>query len=106
MTQTFSPTAVRASEFARCNRMAAYRALGNVGQLDPAASEYLWRGHVFEEIVVRQLEARYGRENVVRQPSLDRGMGEDGHSDAFIIPERAMVEVKSTVKASASSPVA
>lgn len=96
--------------------MEALRARGaEAAPHDPAVAEYLFRGRVFEEIEVRRIEARYGRENVVRQPAFDWGVSHlaergheaewRGHSDAFIIPERALVEVKSTTTPTLSSPM-
>lgn len=103
----FDPRAVRASEAARCYRMAAYRALGApaLERDDPQTEEYFYRGRVFEEIEVRRLEAKYGRENVLRQVEVNWGMGEPGHADAFVIPERALVEIKSTTTPTFSVPM-
>jgi hypothetical protein len=86
--------------------MEALRARGaEAAPHHPAVAEYLFRGRVFEEIEVRRLEAHYGRENIVRQPAFDWGFGEEGHSDAFILPERELVEVKSTTTPTLSSPM-
>ena len=102
----FAPRAVRASEAARCYRMAAYRALGAPAiSPDPQVEEYFYRGRVFEEIEVRRLEAKFGKENVRRQVAIDWGMGEDGHADAYVVPEKALVEIKSTTTPTFSSPM-
>jgi len=86
--------------------MAAYRALGaEPGALDPQADEYFYRGHVFEELEVRRLQAKYGRENVIRQVEIDWGFGEPGHADGFVIPEQALVEIKSTSTPTFSTPM-
>jgi hypothetical protein len=84
-------------------------------ELDPNVEEYFFRGRVFEEIEVRRLEARFGRENIVRQPTFDWGFAGDapkgredswrGHADAFVIPEKTLVEIKSTTTPTFSVPM-
>ena len=98
MSHVFTPTAIRASEAARCYRQAALRALGATeAERPPEAQEYLNRGRFFEEYVVRQIEAKHGRDNVRRQVDIDWGMDEPGHADALIVSERILVEIVSTV---------
>lgn len=58
---------------------------------------------MFEEIVVRQIAAKHGRDNVQRQVEIDiPGIG-TGHADAYLIPDKTLVEVKSTTAAHPSS---
>lgn len=97
MSQVFAPTAIRASEAARCYRQATLRALGHEpAEHTPETLEYFQRGKLFEEYVVRQIEAKHGKENVRRQVEIDWGFDEPGHADALIVPERILVEVGST----------
>lgn len=103
---TFTPTEVRASEMARgCERMSVLRALGHT-PAEPGTEEREWfrRGHLFEHYVVSQLEAKHGKANVVRQPEIHHPLGV-GHSDALIVPERLLVEVKSTAAGTLTTPV-
>lgn len=103
---TFTPTEVRASEVARgCDRMSVLRALGHT-PAEPGSEEREWfaRGHLFEHYVVSQLEAKHGKENVIRQPEIHHPLGV-GHSDALVVPERLLVEVKSTVAGTLTTPV-
>lgn len=105
MTATFSPTELRASGFARCPRMEALRARGAApSDLDEQAQEYLHRGHYFEELVVRRIVARYGRDDVERQVEIDWGFG-TGHADAYVRSEKALVEIKSSSTPTYSTPM-
>jgi hypothetical protein len=48
---------------------------------------------------MRQIEAKHGKENVQRQVVIPiPGIGE-GHADGYLIPEKALIEIKSTVAA-------
>lgn len=102
----FAPTEVRLSEAARgCQRMSFLRAIGcEPREPDSEAREYFARGNLFEEYVVRQLIAKHGRDNVVRQYEVQHPLG-TGHADALIKPDRLLVEIKSTTTGSISSPV-
>lgn len=102
---TFVKTEVRASEVARgCERMSVLRAL-DAEPADPTGEEREWfaRGHLFEHYVVSQLEAKHGKPNVIRQPEIHHPLGV-GHSDALIVPERLLVEVKSANAGSLKTP--
>lgn len=103
---TFVQTEVRASEIARgCNRMSVLRALGHEPvQHDTETLEFFSRGSLFEEYVVRQLIAKHGRDNVRRQVEIQHPLG-TGHADALIIPERLLVEIKSTTAGTLTTPV-
>lgn len=102
---TFAPTAVRASELARCARMAALRGLGAEQQeYDEQTRRYFARGHLYTDYVCRQLEAKHGRENVQREVVIPWPLGE-GHADAYITTEKLLVEIKSTATPSTSSPM-
>ena len=93
---------LRASELARCPRMAAYRGLGVTEDDRPAdIDEYLARGRLFESYVCAQLEQKHGKANVVRQLEVPWPLGV-GHADALIVPTRTLVEVVSTVSPSTS----
>jgi hypothetical protein len=103
---TFVKTEVRASEVARgCDRMSVGRALGwESGEPDDEQKEWFSRGHLFEWYYGKQLDAKHGPENIVRQPSFEHPLGV-GHSDFLIVPERLLVEVKSTQAGTLSTPV-
>lgn len=102
----FAPTEVRASEIARgCDRMSVLRAMGTEARdFDPEQLEWFARGSLFEEYVVRQLVAKHGKENVQRQVNIEHPLGV-GHADALIVPDRVLVEIKSTTAGSLSTPV-
>lgn len=101
----FPPQEVRLSEVARgCDRMSVHRALGDAeAEHEPEAYEYFARGQMFELYVVRQLEAKYGKGNIERQVIIKHPLGR-GHADAYIVPELALVEVKSTSAGTLSTP--
>lgn len=103
---TFVKTEVRASEVARgCDRMSVLRALGaQSDEPDDEQKEWFSRGHLFEWYYGKQLDAKHGRENVIRQPTFEHPLGV-GHSDFLIAPERLLVEVKSTQAGTLSTPV-
>jgi len=93
-------TGIRPSLWARCVTAAVFQGRGaDEAEPEPEAREWFFRGHVFEEIVMRQIEAKHGKENVQRQVVIPiPGVGE-GHADGYLIPEKALIEVKSTVAA-------
>lgn len=93
-------TGIRPSLWARCVTAAVFQGRGHdESEPEPEAREYFYRGHVFEEIVMRQIEAKHGKENVQRQVEIPiPGIGE-GHADGYLIPEKALIEIKSTVAA-------
>lgn len=97
MTSTRELTGIRPSLWARCPTAAVYQGRGEEeAPLPLETAEWFFRGSVFEEIVVRQIIAKHGRENVQRQVVIPiPGIGE-GHADAYIIPDKTLVEVKST----------
>lgn len=103
---TFVKTEVRASEVARgCDRMSVGRALGwDPREHDPETLEWFSRGHLFEWYYGKQLDAKHGKDNVIRQPSFAHPLG-NGHSDFLIKSERLLVEVKSTQAGTLSTPV-
>src|SRR3990172_8468408 len=94
--------APRWSMASRCGRMAAYGLLG-VDPEPPTPREQgrFARGRDTEEYIVRQLIAKHGDGNVIRQkavpwpapPALPLG---ELHSDATIVRERLAVEIKSS----------
>lgn len=90
-------TGIRPSLWARCVTAAILQGRGErEEELPPETSEWFFRGQVFEEIVMRQVVARHGRDNVERQVVIPiDGIGE-GHADGYLIPDRALIEVKST----------
>ena len=93
-------TGIRPSLWARCVTAAVFQGRGEPeAEHEPEAHEWFFRGHVFEEIVMRQIEAKHGKENVQRQVVIPiPGIGE-GHADGYLIPEKALIEIKSTVAA-------
>jgi len=93
-------TGIRPSLWARCVTAAVFQGRGaDEAEPEPEAREWFFRGHVFEEIVMRQIEAKHGKENVQRQVVIPiPGIGE-GHADGYLIPEKALIEIKSTVAA-------
>lgn len=102
---TFAPTALRASELARCPRMAAGRGIGwQSDEPDEQTRRYFMRGHLYSEYVARQLRAKHGATNVLTEVEIDWPLG-TGHGDIFIVPEKLLVEVKSTVTPTTSSPM-
>jgi hypothetical protein len=98
MTETL--TGIRPSLWARCVTAAVFQGRGaDEAEPETEAREWFFRGHVFEEIVMRQIEAKHGKENVQRQVVIPiPGIGE-GHADGYLIPEKALIEIKSTVAA-------
>lgn len=99
-------TGIRPSLWARCPTAAVYQGRGEEeAPLPPETQEWFFRGQVFEEIVVRQIIAKHGRENVERQVVIPiPGIGE-GHADAYLKPEKTLIEVKSTVAPFPNSPI-
>lgn len=90
---------------ARCIRMAALRGQGAEQQeYDAQTRRYFARGHLYTDYVCRQLEAKYGRENVQREVEIPWPLGV-GHADAYLPNEKLLVEIKSTVAPSTSSPM-
>jgi CRISPR/Cas system-associated exonuclease Cas4 (RecB family) len=101
----FEQTAVRASELARCARMAAYRGLGvTPREHDEQTRRYFSRGRLYAHYVCDQLRAKHGAENVEEEVEIEWPLGV-GHADAYIIPAKLLVEIKSTVTPSTSSPM-
>lgn len=98
-------TGIRPSLWARCVTAAVFQGRGEIEAEPPAeVKEFFFRGHVFEEIVMRQIEAKHGKHNVQRQVVIPiPGIGE-GHADGYLIPEKALIEVKSTTGAYPNSP--
>lgn len=99
-------TGIRPSLWARCPTAAVYQGRGEEeAPLPPETAEWFFRGNVFEEIVVRQIIAKHGKENVERQVIIPiPGIGE-GHADAYLKLEKTLVEVKSTVAPFPNSPI-
>lgn len=105
MSTKFAATSIRASEMARCVRMAALRGRGAEQQeFDAQTFRYFARGHLYSDYVCRQLEAKHGKENVEREVEIEWPLGV-GHADAYITTEKMLVEIKSTVSPSTSSPM-
>jgi len=102
---TFAPTALRASELARCARMAAGRGIGWAHEeYDEQTRRYFARGHLYTEYVARQLRAKHGSTNVLTEVEIDWPLG-TGHGDIYVVPDKLLVEVKSTVTPTTSSPM-
>lgn len=99
-------TGIRPSLWARCPTAAVFQGRGEEeAPLPPETQEYWFRGNVFEEIVVRQIIAKHGKENVERQVVIPiPGIGE-GHADAYLKTEKTLIEVKSTVAPFPNSPI-
>lgn len=101
----FAPTAIRASELSRCARMAALRGLGaEHEEPDEITQRFFARGHLFGEYVARQLEAKYGKAEIEREVAIPWPLGE-GHADVYVRSAKLLVEVKSTVTPTTSSPM-
>jgi hypothetical protein len=101
----FAPTEARASEIARgCQRMTLLRVRGaDAEPFDDEQTEWLERGKVFEDHYLRRAEAKHGVENVERQVLIQHPLGV-GHADAYVRPERLLVEVKSSSQGTLSTP--
>lgn len=90
-------TGIRPSLWARCPTAAVFQGRGEQeAEHPPEAEEYFFRGNVFEEIVVRQLIAKHGKDEVERQVVIPiPGIGE-GHADAYLRSTKTLVEIGST----------
>jgi hypothetical protein len=99
-------TGIRPSLWARCTRAAALQGQGHAeAPMPPEADEYLFRGNVFEEITARRLQAKHGKQNVLRQIEVTiPGVGV-GHPDFYMVKEKAIGEAKSTVSPFPNSPI-
>lgn len=99
-------TGIRPSLWARCPTAAVFQGRGEEeAPHPPEAEEYFFRGNVFEEIVMRQIAAKHGKENVERQVVIPiPGIGE-GHADGYLRPDKTLVEIKSTVAAHPNSDI-
>jgi hypothetical protein len=97
---------MRPSLWARCVRAIALQGLGHAeAAMPPEADEYLYRGQVFEEITARRLQAKHGKQNVLRQVDVEiPGVGV-GHPDFYLVAEKAIGEAKSTVAPFPNSPI-
>jgi hypothetical protein len=85
--------------------MAALRGLGSAPvEHDELTRRYFARGHLYTEYVARQLAARHGAENIEREVEIAWPLGV-GHADVYVKPSRLLVEVKSTVTPTTSSPM-
>lgn len=90
----------RWSSTARCERLAFYGYIGVEPEpWDALSQRRMRRGKLDEQVVVEELRAKYGEENIRTQeavlwPSEKTPLGEL-HPDAYIIPERVVVEIKS-----------
>lgn len=85
--------------------MAALRGRGAEQQeYDEQTRRYFARGHLYTDYVCRQLEAKHGKENVQREVEIPWPLGV-GHADAYLPNEKLLVEIKSTVSPSTSSPM-
>ena len=86
----------RWSSAAKCSRQGAYGLLG----VDPAEPDdrtrRLWiRGKQLGAYVADSLATKYGEHNIIREKAIP-WPGGILHTDVFVIPEKAAVEVKST----------
>lgn len=105
MSLKFAPTAIRASELTRCARMAALRGRGaEQAEHDEQTLRYFARGHLYTDYVCRQLEAKHGKDAIEREVEIHWPLGV-GHADAYVKPEKLLVEIKSTVAPATSSPM-
>lgn len=91
-------TGIRPSLWARCPSAAVFQGRGEPeAVLPPETEHYFFRGRVFEEIVVRQLAAKHGRDNIEREVEIPiPGIG-TGHADFYLRSEKTLGEIKSTV---------
>jgi hypothetical protein len=89
---------VRLSSLAKCARWSALQAIG-APEMEPLPEweNYLARGQVFEQVVAAQYQVKYGRGNVQRQRVIPWGDGWEGHADLYLVKDRWLVEVVSTV---------
>ncbi len=90
-------TGIRPSLWARCPTAAVFQGRGEPeAEHAPEVEQYFFRGHVFEEIVMRQIIAKHGADNVERQVVIPiPGIGE-GHADGYLRKEKTLIEIKST----------
>lgn len=85
--------------------MEVLRGVGNpVPEYDERTRRYFARGHLYGSYVYQQLVAKFGRDDVVRERIVKWPLGE-GHMDAYIVSLGMVVETKSTVTPSTSSPM-
>lgn len=102
---TFAPTAARLSEVSQCPRKAAYRILGaEAAPVDPVSERYFRRGHLYTRYVTDQLIAKHGRDDVESEKEVSWPLG-TGHIDAFIKSQGLVVEIKSSVTPTMSTPM-
>lgn len=73
-------------------------------EYDERTRRYFARGHLYGSYVYQQLVAKFGRDDVVRERIVKWPLGE-GHMDAYIVSLGMVVETKSTVTPSTSSPM-
>ncbi len=101
----FPANALRASELARCPRQCAYRGLAaDAREPDERTRRYFARGHMYGAYVGQQLEARFGPDDVERERVIPWPLGE-GHADFYVRSMKLLIETKSTVAPSTSSPM-
>jgi CRISPR/Cas system-associated exonuclease Cas4 (RecB family) len=93
-------TGARLSSLARCPRQAFYTATEPAPEYDEQTRRYFERGRLYEDLVIRQLEAKHPNSRVLRQHPVKWGLEWEGHLDALILPEGIAVEVVSTVSPS------
>jgi CRISPR/Cas system-associated exonuclease Cas4 (RecB family) len=85
--------------------MAALRGLGaEQAEHDPQTLRYFARGHLYTDYVCRQLEAKHGKDAIEREVEIPWPHGV-GHADAYVKPEKLLVEIKSTVAPFTSTPL-
>lgn len=92
----FDPTDIRLSEAAHCPRRQTLRILGYEGEpptLDQQAVFDL--GHEHEERMADLWRERYGGDAVLREVEVRTPFG-TGHIDALVVPEKRLVEFKTT----------
>ena len=92
--------ATRWSMLARCARQAWYAYQGEEPEpFDEKTKRRIRRGKLDEQVIVEELRERYGHDQIVTQKAVpwpDEGLplGEL-HQDAFVVPEKLPVEIKS-----------
>ena len=95
---TFDPREMRLSEVGQCSRRQTLRMLGYPAEEPtPQQLSIFDTGHRLEDFVYQLWARRYPR-RVLRQIRVRTPYG-TGHIDLWVVPERKIVEVKSTTRA-------
>src|SRR6266516_8054678 len=96
-----TPVRLKSDEYrwslaSRCPRQAVlHRRRAPARPRDTREERILARGRLFEQLVAQQFTEKYGADNIQRQREFV-WPGGIGHTDIYVINERAAIEVKSS----------